>query len=100
MKVEQLLNFSSVTVTEIVLRNENYTRVATIDYDMNRDENCKTPLNLHIDADNKFYGTYVVLPEEVKKLTVDFFLDSMVHNHYGMCCNGIRIYCKCPKKLK
>lgn len=100
MKVEQLLKFNSAIATEIVLRNEDYTRVATIDYDMNRDETTETSLHLHIDADNKFYGTNVVLPEEVKKLTVDFFLDSKIRNHKGVQCDGIRIYCKCPKKLK
>lgn len=95
MKVEQLLKFNSSTVTEIILRDEHHTRVATIDYDMNMNEAIEMPL--HIDDDNKFYGTNVVLPEYVQKLTVDFFINSKVCNYDGKWRDGIRVFCRCPK---
>lgn len=90
MKVEQLLKFSSAVTVEVIIKDEEYTRVATVDYTMNYDA-------IHIDAEKKFYGTSVILPDYIKKLTVEFFTDSRVDNYKGDMCNGIRIYCKRPK---
>lgn len=92
MKVENILDYCGSSVVEIVMKDDNYTRVATIDYGMNVDtEGCQK------DDDRKFYGTKVMLPSEIKKLTIDFFCNSTVETYQYKLMQGVRIYCKVKK---
>lgn len=92
MKVENVLDYCGSSVVEVVMKDDNYTRVATIDYGMNVDtEGCQK------DDDRKFYGTKVMLPSEIKKLTIDFFCNSTVETYKYKLVQGIRIYCKVKK---
>ena len=94
MKVENVLDHCGSNVVEVVMKDDNYTRVATVDYGMNINTgSCQK------DDERKFYGTKVMLPSEIKKLTIDFFCNSTVETYEYKLVQGIRIFCN-VKKLK
>lgn len=89
MKVRDVLKKSAVTVVEIIKKEEQYTTLAIVDYNMNKVE------GLHID--NKYYSSSVYLDlerPEVMNRTVDFFAPGTLFGYDKRSTIGLTIYVK------
>ena len=89
MKVRDVFRKSAVTVVEIVKKEEKYTTLAIVDYNMNKVE------GLHID--NKYYSSSVYLDHErpdIMNKTVDFFAAGTLFGYDKRSTIGLTIYVK------
>ena len=89
MKVRDLVKKSSLMVTEIVEKTEDFAILAIIDYHMNNKE------GIHIDG--KYYSSSVYLEHErpdIMDKTVDFFTAGRLFDYYNKTDTGLTIYVK------